>query len=119
LGAWTAGQKVRMNAREPLARVVARSKQLRVDVQHLHGCVTASVARIGPQKCVEPSPMITRLTTRLVLHVVNHVSSLVDPRLERLAGAFDGEKGSPLSFGAEGSVPAPAPSPMSIAAIAA
>jgi hypothetical protein len=41
-----------MNAREPLARVVARSKQLRVDVQHLHGFVAAGVARIGLEKGV-------------------------------------------------------------------
>jgi hypothetical protein len=86
LGTQTACVEVSMYARELLARVVACSKQLGVDVQHLHGRVTASVARIGPQKCVEPSPMIFRLTTRLVLHVVNHVSSLVDPRPERLAG---------------------------------
>jgi hypothetical protein len=71
-----------MNARKPLARVVARSKQLGVDVQYLHGLVAAGVPRIGLEKSVKSSPVITRSIAGRALRFVIHTFTLVDSCLE-------------------------------------
>jgi hypothetical protein len=106
-----------MNAWEPLARVVARSKQLRVDVQHLHAFVAAGVARIGLEKGVKSSPVITPLIAGCVLRFIIHASTLVDSCLGCLARVSSRREGLAIYLESRGRLLALPFSVLSIAVI--